>query len=195
MIDNSVRVGFWPRVGASLLDTLIMVVVFAIGAAPVIYLETQARLTPGLEYVFGIAMSVGLLAYWTFEIFKAATPGKIILGQRIVTVDGAPPSTGALVSRFMVKHLPELIGLAAAITALQLLDKISNLLTIGVGLAALGVLGATRQAVWDEIAGTIVMRTKDVQEIPGFQPLMAPSPFQVTAPIDAPPPPAPPMNG
>src|SRR4051794_14195826 len=171
-MDYALRVGFWPRVGAALLDTLILLLVFGVGAAPMIYLETQNRMTPELEYAFGIATSLGALAYASFEVFKAATPGKMILGQRIVTVEGKPASGSTLFWRFAVKHLPELIGLAAAVTTLGALDKITRFMELGMGLAALAVLGASRQAVWDQIAGTIVLRTKDLQEIPGFQPLM-----------------------
>lgn len=190
-MNQAVRVGFWPRVGAALLDVLILLLVFGVGAVPMIYLETKNRMTPELEYAFGIAASLGALAYASFEIFKAGTPGKMLLGQRIVTVEGKPAASSALFWRYAVKHLPEVIGLVAAVTALAALDRITRFADLGMGLAALGVLGASRQALWDQIAGTIVMRTKDLQEVPGFQPLMTSLPLQPVSPVE---PPAPPQE-
>jgi uncharacterized RDD family membrane protein YckC len=175
MIDPSLRVGFLLRVGAVLLDVVILLpfIGAAIGAS--YYLESQGKLTPEIEYALGVALSIGALAYHTLDIFTAATPGKMLLGQRIVAVDGSTAPVGTLVSRFLVKNFAGLFGLVAAITALDVLDRLLRLVNVATLIAFLPVLGAARQAVWDQLAGTIVMRKKDLQEIPGFQPLVATS--------------------
>jgi uncharacterized RDD family membrane protein YckC len=189
-MDHTVRVGFWPRVGAALIDYLFFVVFAGIAVVVIYNLKANGRLTPELEYVLDVAIGVGFMAYHSFEIFKAATPGKMILGQRIVTIDGNAAPGRALVSRFAVKHFGDVFGLVVIVIAMEAIEKVARVVQLGLTLAALGVLGASRQALWDHIAGTIVMRTKDLQEVPGFQPLMSSAP-QPVLPSEPPAPPPP----
>ena len=183
-VDPVLRVGFLPRVGAALLDLVFLLPFLAATIGSLAYLDARGKLTPFTEQAIMAVVSLGMLAYTSFEIFKAATPGKMVLGQRIVRVDMTAASTETLVSRFLTKHVPEMVGLVASITGLALLDRLEALASIGFCLASLAVLGAARQAVWDRVAGTVVMRTKDLQEIPGFHPLM-PSPAESPPPSPA----------
>jgi uncharacterized RDD family membrane protein YckC len=181
-VDPVLRVGFLPRVGAALLDLVFLLPFLAATFGPLAYLDAKGKLTPFTEQVIMAVVSLGVLAYASFEIFKAATPGKMVLGQRIVGADASPASTEKLVSRFLTKHIPEMIGLVASITGLTLLDRLETLASVGFCLASLAVLGAARQAVWDRLAGTVVMRTKDLQEIPGFHPLMSSPAHSISPP-------------
>ena len=82
-------VGFWVRVAASLIDTVLLSIViypvaYAIyGAA---YFEVSGEFVQGpadflLQYVFPLVV---IIMFW---VYRSATPGKIWLGAKIVDAD------------------------------------------------------------------------------------------------------------
>ena len=110
-------VGFWKRVAASLIDTLILLIVI-VPLLLAIY---------GREY-FARAQEFGLAGFWDFVIqvvipavavilfwkYRGATPGKMAISARIVNAStGAAPTTGQLVGRYfayIVSALPLFLG-------------------------------------------------------------------------------------
>ena len=181
-MEVSKRVGFWPRVGAALVDFVFLLPFVALFGGVGYYLESNGRYTPQLDYVFGIAATLGAAAYGSFEIFNAGTPGRLLLGQRIVTLNGTPATTATLANRYLVKHAPDLIGLVGSVSAVAVIDKVSMFASLAMLIGCFMVLGAARQAPWDQFAGTIVARKKDLDEMQGFQPLMT-VPVQPAAPV------------
>ena len=134
--DGLEYVGFWLRVGAALVDTLVML------AAAML-----------LIVVFGGDMDLGpdqglvsLLANWIapfvltvlFWKFRQATPGKMLWGARIVDArTGLPPSTGQMVGRYLGYFVS----------------------TLGLGLGFVWVAFDARKQGWhDKLAGTVVVR-------------------------------------
>lgn len=119
MIDKEFA-GFWIRVGASLIDTVLMLII----VAPVMtliygkayWLGDQAESTNvdlGIwHFLFNyIVPAVAILLFW---IYKSATPGKMALKLRIVDVNtGQPASKGQLIGRYFayyVSAIPLCIG-------------------------------------------------------------------------------------
>lgn len=108
--------GFWIRVGASIIDTLMLMVV----VMPVLlmiygkaYLESE-QMYHGvwdllLSYVFP---AIVVILFW---IYKSATPGKMMLGLKIVDAEtGEAVPTGRLIGRYFgyfVASIPLLIGI------------------------------------------------------------------------------------
>ena len=95
-------VGFWPRVGASLIDMLLQLAIML----PLTY-ATYGRLSePGHVFMgFGdvflnlILPAAAGIAFW---VYKSATPGKMALSARIVDADtGAPLTISQSVTRYL----------------------------------------------------------------------------------------------
>ena len=109
-------VGFWKRVLASLIDTLIIVIV----TLPLLWAFYGSAYFTSDKTVHGIAdvlISYVLPALFVivFWHFKSATPGKMAIGARIVdATTGKPPSTGQLIGRYFayfVSIIPLCLGL------------------------------------------------------------------------------------
>lgn len=189
------RVGFGPRLGAYLIDGIVIGVVYYILSMVLgsIFLnmlvgniEQMANDVQDLESamqamaaaavaamaifftVFGIAGSL----YWILmEGMMGASVGKMALGLKIAHEDGN--DKGALMKRAVIKALPYLI---AAVLGLALVfSKSLGLMTVlyvGYGLAQLFILiamfmalRASKQALYDSMSGTAVFKKADVGNV------------------------------
>lgn len=106
--------GFWRRVGAGLIDTLIVSPVFLVD-----------YLYGGETRMFQLYMLVPsqLLAIflYIFMVTKyGGTPGKLLLGMRIAMVDGAPVTVKAALLRYSVMW-----ALAMAVTVGTIMGALS----------------------------------------------------------------------
>ena len=109
-------VGFWKRVVASLIDTLI-VVIFTL---PLLWAFYGSAYFSSDQAVHGLAdvliyyvlPAVFVIVFWRY---KSATPGKMAISARIVdATTGGPPSTGQLIGRYFgyfVSIIPLCLGL------------------------------------------------------------------------------------
>jgi uncharacterized RDD family membrane protein YckC len=108
--------GFWIRVVAALLDTLwLMPLTLALGwmIYGATYFQTASLMMGWADFFISYVLPFLLtLAFWTY---KAATPGKMILGLRIADAEtGEPVSKGRLVGRYLgyfVSMLPLMLGI------------------------------------------------------------------------------------
>jgi uncharacterized RDD family membrane protein YckC len=96
-------VGFWKRLLAFLIDTLILVTVF-VTIAIAIYGRQYVRLaSEGRTLLFDVLVQIVLpaVAAIVFWRYRGATPGKMLISARIVDAAtlGAP-STGKLIGRY-----------------------------------------------------------------------------------------------
>jgi uncharacterized RDD family membrane protein YckC len=140
-------VGFWSRVGASLIDAiLIMLVTYPF--LFVVYGEgylTDERLLMGpldflLSYVFP---AVAVIWFW---VARQATPGKMVIGARIVDANtGVAPSTGQYIGRYFA-YFPASI-------------------VLGLGIFWVG-WDQRKQGWHDKLAGTVVVRRKNREPQP-----------------------------
>ncbi|OAI03504.1 hypothetical protein A1353_14400 [Methylomonas methanica] len=135
-------VGFWPRVGASIIDSILMAMIMlpilmAFYGEEYWFSESfvQGPVDLLVSYIFPAA---AVIAFW---VAKQATPGKIAISAKIVDAKtGNPPSTGQFIGRYFAYYLS----------------------TFPLGLGLLWVAFDSRKQGWhDKLAGTLVVRPKN----------------------------------
>ena len=109
-------VGFWKRVLASIIDSILMLLVIF----PILYMVyggeyfTSTTMSHGaldmiLQYLFP---ALAVILFW---IYKSATPGKMMIGAKIVDAKtGGPASAGKLILRYVgyfVAMIPLMLGI------------------------------------------------------------------------------------
>jgi uncharacterized RDD family membrane protein YckC len=131
-------VGFWARVGAALIDTiLVCVIIFPL--LHVVYgpeYWTTAALLRG-PADFLISWVLPIIAVLIFWFTRQATPGKMAISAKIVDADtGEKPSTGQFIGRYFAYFVA----------------------TIPFGIGLLWVAFDPRKQGWhDKLAGTVVI--------------------------------------
>ena len=128
-------VGFWQRLFACLIDSMLVFVVY--GPIVIMAFGTEYFLLEAPRYwdaASGLVIAAGTLAFWRCQ---GATPGKIAIAARIVDAQtGQPPSTARLAVRLF----------AYVVSALAL------------SLGFLWIAFDRRKQGWhDKIAGTVVI--------------------------------------
>jgi uncharacterized RDD family membrane protein YckC len=109
-------VGFWPRVGASLIDTLLVVAI----TAPLVtsiygreyWMSEKLLHGPADFLITWVLPAVAVILFW---MYRQATPGKMAISARVVdAATGGQPGTRQLVIRYLgyyVSTIPLLLGL------------------------------------------------------------------------------------
>jgi uncharacterized RDD family membrane protein YckC len=134
-------VGFWARVGAALVDSILMAIVlvpiariFGIG----IDLESAMRLdSPANIMINGILPAIAVILFW---MYRQATPGKMLIGAKVVDARTlGKPSNGQLLGRYLSYYLSSIVLLLGF---------------IWVG------FDPRKQGWHDKLAGTLVIRSR-----------------------------------
>jgi uncharacterized RDD family membrane protein YckC len=134
-------VGFWARVGASIIDSILMVLVLV----PIMRIyyggagwDAGFRLdSPANILVNGLLPAVAIILFW---VYRQATPGKMVIGAKIVDEKtGGKPSTGQLIGRYLAYYLSSIVLLLGF---------------IWVG------FDPKKQGWHDKLAGTLVVRSR-----------------------------------
>ncbi|MBI2959101.1 MAG: RDD family protein [Betaproteobacteria bacterium] len=141
-LSRAKYVGFWKRVGAAIIDILILIVV----TFPLLWwiYGPDYFTTPGMSkgvadvIINYVLPAVAVILFWRF---RGATPGKMLISARIVdAASGGAPSTKQLIGRYfayIVSSLPA-------------------------GLGFLWIAFDKRKQSWhDKLAGTVVVYDKD----------------------------------
>lgn len=105
MTEKLRYVGFWARVLASLIDSVLVMLLLMpfssfIKQDDLVYAE-NFRFGDDMEnqIVQAVIMAVVVVIFW---IYRSATPGKMILGMRIVDArTGGKPSNSQLIIRYL----------------------------------------------------------------------------------------------
>jgi uncharacterized RDD family membrane protein YckC len=141
--ENLNYVGFWLRVAASIIDT-VLVLVCTIPLLVAIYGfayfdQTDGAVVRGPAEVLisWVAPVVAVIAFW---VLKQATPGKMVVGARVVNAKtGGSLSTGRAIARYLAYFV--------------------SVLPLGLGI--LWVAFDSRKQGWhDKIAGTLVVSSR-----------------------------------
>lgn len=170
--------GFWRRVGAAVLDGIIMIPMGLL-LFFLMYKTSQA-------YLYYLAPSIVVSLFYYVYLVKrfGGTPGKRIIGMRITMVDGSPVTTQAAVIRYAPFFLLQVLAILAAVKgqltpvdnydSLNFLEKMQTLqrgqsawsglitgLTYIWWIATAITLAANyrKRAAHDFMAGTVVLRT------------------------------------
>src|SRR5213075_491342 len=111
------RQGFGIRLVALILDIialLILGLIISLMFGHGFNISYRAGTTPG-SVGYSLVMTLVGLAYWSTEIFRAASPGKMVLGLRIASETGSVATQNQLVMRWAIKNSFSLISLVATI--------------------------------------------------------------------------------
>lgn len=108
--------GFWVRVAASLIDTLLILVLILpplIGIYGTAYFDMQSMIAGTWDFLLSwVFPAAAVILFW---IYRSATPGKMLLHLIIVDADtGKQPSRGQFIGRYLgyyVSAIPLLLGL------------------------------------------------------------------------------------
>ena len=134
-------VGFWARVAASLIDTVLLCIILYPVLTMIYGREywTSASLIRGpadlvLQWVLP---PLAIIAFW---IARQATPGKMLIGAKIVDAEtGAPLTRGQAIGRYLGYYVS----------------------LFGLGLGFFWVGWDKRKQGWhDKLAGTVVIRPR-----------------------------------
>jgi uncharacterized RDD family membrane protein YckC len=175
------RVGFTPRLAAFLLDAAI---VWALGLAlqrPLSALFSGAvaamirdaaarpdaeQLRPILDWAARWAVATTLVApfYSLIEAIRGFSPGKLLLGLRVVTESGHRAPLASLLMRAAIKNAASVIAVAAMFSGVRALNGLVQATAWATWVGCLLVLMRPRTALHDRIAGTAVLRKADVAE-------------------------------
>jgi uncharacterized RDD family membrane protein YckC len=140
-------VGFWARVGAALIDTL-LVMLLTVPLVTAIYgrqywLSSDWIKGPADFLVNWVLPAIAVVLFW---VYRQATPGKIAISARIVDAEtGEKPSTGQLVRRYLGYYV-SIIPLMAGIVWVAFDPR--------------------KQGWHDKLAGTVVVRAKQRGPLP-----------------------------
>jgi uncharacterized RDD family membrane protein YckC len=135
------------RSAAALVDVALLTGVFAIFVLTVGEISTEGGFTATLSWSWSLAYLAVLLAYYfAFEVAVGQSVGKLLLGLRVVRVDGGRPSAAAIAVR----------------TLLRLVDWLPVLYLVGFLVARLAT-GEQRQRLGDLAAKTTVARALPVR--------------------------------
>jgi len=136
-------VGFWIRVWASIIDTiLIMLVTFpllvSVYGTDYFEPEVSSFITGPADFLISwVFPAVAVIVFW---IYKSATPGKMAISAKIVDAQtGEKASKGQLIGRYFGYYIS----------------------TIPLGLGIIWIALDKRKQGWhDKLAGTVVVRMK-----------------------------------
>lgn len=141
-LDDVEYAGFWIRVGAALIDSLLVTMVILPLLVAVYgwgYFGDQTPMIAGpADFLISwVAPAIAVIAFW---LYRQATPGKMVLSLRVVDADtGGTLSVGQSVGRYLayyVSMIPLLLGF-------------------------IWVAFDRRKQGWhDKLAGTVVIRSK-----------------------------------
>jgi uncharacterized RDD family membrane protein YckC len=131
--------GFWIRVAAALIDTAFAAIILG----PIVYAIYGREYFTSTNFIEGpldfvLTWVLPALAVILFWIYRSATPGKLILGLRIVDANtGEPLRSGQSVVRYLGYYV--------------------SLIPLGLGMLWVA-FDARKQGFHDKLARTVVLR-------------------------------------
>lgn len=173
----SLRVGFGRRLGAYLIDILIAMIIIAIGYTLTgafgemfgqNYQELMGDPDAMAEYQAALLAKtlpvqiITILLIGAFEIFMAASPGKLALNMRIGNANRTKATLGTLFFRFTLKYGTIYFSILYWITSVNIWNWVGTFFGIIILIGCFFVLGEKRQALHDMIAKTAVYLSENV---------------------------------
>jgi len=172
------RVGFGPRLGAWLLDVVLVGVLAFLGGGTIAGMlgvtagaamggamaqadsaQAAAALVGGLLggiFAFAIAVAVIGCVYFLIEGFTGYTLGKLLLGIRVASDDGTAAAVGKLLTRFAIKNSGYLLTLLSGLSGIGALGTLGNVAWLIIFVGCFFTLGMRKQAFHDMLAHTAV---------------------------------------
>lgn len=147
---QAIFAGFWIRVAATLIDTLLLLVIILPINLSVYgrdYLESTALVAGPVDFLVSwVFPAIAIILFW---MYRAATPGKMAVGLRIADArTGQNASTSQLIGRYFAYFV--------------------SLIAIGLGFLWVA-WDPRKQGFHDKLAGTIVLRRPRLPAQPSFE--------------------------
>ena len=145
-MDEQEYAGFWIRVGASIIDTILMMIII-VPVITAIYGADSWESTSVIKGVWDILFSYILPAIVViiFWVYKSATPGKMATKLTIVDAKtGGKPSTGQFIGRYLGYYLSSIVFL--------------------LGFVWVGI-DKRKQGWHDKLAGTVVIKNNQSEPV------------------------------
>jgi uncharacterized RDD family membrane protein YckC len=176
------RIGFGTRLGAYLLDVVIAgaggfaIGIFAGTTLAALFFSTDMvegteeaeAMASGIVGILGGAigtvagMMLIFLIIMLMEAFTGQTFGKMILGIKNGSDDGSIASTGALLTRALVKYIGTIMTVLAGITGVVMLSTVGSFGGFIVFIGFFFILGENKQGFHDMLAKTAVYNKSDL---------------------------------
>ncbi|MGJ9418262.1 RDD family protein [Massilia sp. CMS3.1] len=143
--------GFWPRVGATLIDT-ILVAFITLPLLTMVYgsdywANDSLAVGPADFIISWLLPAIAVVAFW---VARGATPGKMAISAQVVDArTGNKPSTGQSIGRYLAYYV--------------------SAIPLGLGLLWVGI-DPKKQGWHDKLAGTAVIRRKGGSAPVSFEP-------------------------
>jgi len=166
------RIGFGTRLGAHLLDGLFMVIFIWLVAYVVALLFVSSVSTAAannddlavansflsliINMIYGIVLGASL--YTLIEVFTGASFGKMILGVKIAQPNGEAAPMSAMLMRWALKNITLIFLILFALTHAEVLLQLNSLGQLFILVSCLMALRESKQALHDQLAGTVVVR-------------------------------------
>lgn len=172
------RIGFGLRLGALLLDCILVFVLSWLGAGTIggmlggtaasmaadamagadttqVNMAVVGGIVGAILGVFIAAAVIGTL-YFLIEGFTGFTLGKLILGIRIANADGTAASVPTLLGRYLLKNCNLVLSLVSIVTGVAALSTLGRIGGLIIFVGCFFTLGAAKQAFHDMIMKTAV---------------------------------------
>jgi uncharacterized RDD family membrane protein YckC len=172
------RIGFGKRLGALVLDCIIVWILAWAGAGTIGGMLGGAAATAAvggmaagdstaaamavvggfLGTIFAMVLAFVVIGtvYFLIEGFTGYTVGKLILGIRIANADGTAASVPTLLGRYLVKNCNYVLSLVGFVTGMHVLVTIGRLGGLIIFVGCFFTLGAAKQAFHDMLLKTAV---------------------------------------
>lgn len=175
------RVGFGTRLGALLLDAVIISGISfvlapilggflgAAAGAAAADASSDAAVAAAAGGILGtlVALMVVLpliyVVYYLIEGLTGITLGKLILGIKVANQDGTAAPTGTLITRWAVKSSGNILTALGAILGVAILGTIGGIVGLVIFIGCFMVLGAKKQSLHDMVAKTAVFKKSDIK--------------------------------
>ncbi|MFW5657587.1 MAG: RDD family protein [Bacteroidota bacterium] len=174
------RIGFGPRLGAVLIDFVLIAVLSAIIATVfgVSGMAAGASSTSGDSADMATGMAAGFLdgimastivmyivslVWYLLEGLVGYTVGKLIVGIQIGNEDGTHAGIGKLMPRYLIKNIASVFGILAMLTGVALFRQLGGILGLVIFIGFFFVLGTRKQGFHDMIAKTAVFRRSELK--------------------------------
>ncbi len=169
---NEKRVGFGPRLGAYVIDGVLVVVLCLILGSVIGGLvgagsgsdAGSAAVGGIMGMLAGVMLAVPVLGtiYFLIEGLFGFTLGKLILGLRVANADGSKGSIGLYLTRYAVKNISYILGLLSALLSISFIGTLGNIGALVIFIGCFFVLGASKQAFHDKIAKSAIFKKADI---------------------------------
>jgi len=111
-------------------------------------------------WLAAVLVTLAYIGYSSLEIFKAATPGKMLLRLKITNEDGSEADRQTLIKRWVIKQIPQFTRLLFVLTTVMLFNWLTAFCVIGYVISCCLTFRSERQALHDTMAHTAVTRTQ-----------------------------------